>query len=206
MSEEETFDPADPYSAHIHRDPVSDAGVQVLLLTTLPGESADAIVTSIITQLRSMGRPADALTIDMSDAASRLSDALCSVLGQAAHPLVLITTAGEPFSPGHLGPLLEAIDRSDHVVGKHRPEDGRASSAGWGACRGNSSSPFPSSTSIRPAVCTGGSSSARSPCNLDPRSSTWRSWPRRRSWATCCARWMYRRSRPQAFRRDGGMT
>ena len=36
----------------------------------------------------------------------------------ASLPLVLVTTADEPWTADHLGPLLEAIDKSDHVIGR----------------------------------------------------------------------------------------
>ncbi len=46
-------------------------------------------------------------------------------LSGAHLPLVLVTTALEPWTPDHLAPLLAAIDHCDHVIGRRPVESGR---------------------------------------------------------------------------------
>jgi hypothetical protein len=65
-----------------------------------------------------MGRPVEPIVVPVEG--MPLACALARGLEGARHPLVLVTTAQEPWTEAHLTPLLEAIDHCDHVIG-HRP-------------------------------------------------------------------------------------
>lgn len=51
--------------------------------------------------------------------------ALRAAIEATSAPLVLVTTAVEPWTEAHLRPLLEAIEKADHALGR-RPLAGRA--------------------------------------------------------------------------------
>jgi hypothetical protein len=56
--------------------------------------------------------------------------ALESGYSGTTHPLVLVTTATEPWTEGQLRPLLEAIDRCDHAIGR-RPRESNQRVFSW---------------------------------------------------------------------------
>ena len=118
MSAEETLDENDPYAAHMRRNPLPGAGIRIIFLTELPADSAERILAPIVAWLQAAGRPVAARTVILDGRTARLNDAVRAALDDLSHPLVLITTAVQPWSPAHLEPLLEAIDRCDHVVGR----------------------------------------------------------------------------------------
>src|SRR5262249_8239002 len=82
----------------------------------------------LIDHLAAMGRAVEhrVVPVDGVD----LGVALSSGLEDAHLPLVLVTTAREPWTPAHLEPLLKAIDHSDHVVGR-RPARGTEAFRRW---------------------------------------------------------------------------
>ncbi|MGO8901038.1 MAG: hypothetical protein ACLQU5_22185 [Isosphaeraceae bacterium] len=118
MSAEETLDENDPYAAHMRRNPLPGAGIRIIFLTGPPADSAARILAPIVAWLQAAGRPVAARTVILEGRTARLNDAVRAALDDLSHPLVLITTAVQPWSPAHLEPLLEAIDRCDHVVGR----------------------------------------------------------------------------------------
>ncbi len=75
-----------------------------------------------------MGRPVECRIVAV--AGSDLGCALTRGLEGAQLPLVLVTTAEEPWTEAHLDPLLKAIDHCDHVVGR-RPAGPGASWKRW---------------------------------------------------------------------------
>ena len=125
MTTSEEFD--DPFLRHFQRDPLPDAGIRIILLTDLPPDRAEAVIAPLVECTRGHGaggrRPA-------SSRSRRRASAARSTSGLAGRdlPLVLVTTADEPWTEAHLEPLLEAIDHCDHVIGR-RPAEG------WERCR-----------------------------------------------------------------------
>jgi hypothetical protein len=120
MTTSEAID--DPFASHIRRDPLPDAGIRIILFTDLPRNDADAVIAPLIEHIKAIGRPVEHRILDVEG--SDLSSSLCRGLDSASFPLVLVTTASEPWTAAHLEPLLKAIDYCDHVVGR-RPADGR---------------------------------------------------------------------------------
>src|SRR5271168_4136819 len=107
-----TADIGDP---HFHRDPLPNAGIRIILLTELSPDRAEAIVASLADGIAAMGRPVESRIVPV--AGTDLGSALSHGLEGAHLPLVLVTTAEEPWTEAHLAPLLKSIDHCDHVVG-----------------------------------------------------------------------------------------
>ncbi len=118
----------DPYLRHFHREPLPDAGIRIILLTELPVERAEAIVATLAEPLEAMGRTVESRIVPV--AGLDFGAALSQGLEGARLPLVLVTTAEEPWREAHLEPLLKAIDHCDHVVGC-RPADPRERWKRW---------------------------------------------------------------------------
>src|SRR5262249_18281 len=110
----------DPFAAHAHREPLPDAGIRVVLLTELSDEDAEGLLAPLLAQIDALGRPVERRIARLNGCG--LGTAVDRSLADAHWPLVLVTTATEPWSKEHLDPLLEAIDHADHVVGR-RPAD-----------------------------------------------------------------------------------
>jgi hypothetical protein len=108
----------DPFADHLRRDPLPDAGIRVILLTDLPAESADAIISPLADLIEGLGRPVERFIVPVGS--DGLGRSLERGLRGATLPLVLVTTAEEPWTKAHLEPLLEAINQCDHVVGGRR--------------------------------------------------------------------------------------
>ena len=113
MTTAETSD--DPFADHLRRDPLPSAGIRIILLTDLPAESADGIISPLANLIAALGRPVERSIVSIGG--DGLGRALERGLQGATLPLVLVTTAEEPWTAEHLEPLLEAIDQCDHVVG-----------------------------------------------------------------------------------------
>jgi hypothetical protein len=122
----EEFD--DPFSRHFRRDPLPDAGIRVVLLTDLPTDRAEAVIAPLVDDLRSMNREVETRIVPIEGRG--LGAALTVGLTGAHLPLVLVTTAEEPWTEAHLKPLLNAIDKCDHVIGR-RPVGGWDGFARW---------------------------------------------------------------------------
>jgi hypothetical protein len=115
MSEPEEL--PDPFELHIRREPLPGAGVRVIVLSFGAAERARTVADSLVKLLSGCGRPADSRVVEVEGDWRR---AIERGLDDANAPLVLVTTAVEPWSRAHIEPLLEAIDRCDHVVGRRK--------------------------------------------------------------------------------------
>jgi len=111
-------DELDPFDDHFRRDPLPDAAVLVVVLPRDEGpHRAREAAEALSDLLARCGRQAVAAEAAIPGGWGQTLES--SLLGASA-PLILVTSAEEPWTPGHLGPLLEAIDRCDHVVGRRR--------------------------------------------------------------------------------------
>jgi hypothetical protein len=120
MSTSPVIDEHDPYAAHFHREPLAGATVRVVLITNQNGDSAEAVLASLISAITSAGRAVETRTVPFDQNMNCLRDVFETALKELTSPLVLVTTATEPWSAAHLEPLLNTIDICDHVVGKRR--------------------------------------------------------------------------------------
>ena len=121
-------DTDDPFAAHFKRDPLPGAGIRLVFLTELPSEQAEAVIAPLSRRIAELGRPVEQRIISVADL--DLAEAFRRGFEDAQMPLVLVTTAVKPWSAEHLEPLLEAIDASDHVIGR-RPRATRGRATDW---------------------------------------------------------------------------
>src|SRR5262249_21678117 len=96
----------------------------IILLTKSTAELATPLIAPLVERIRELGRAVEDRVVPVDDLG--LAESLGRGLEDASLPLVLITTAAEIQTENHLQPLLNAIDKSDHVVGR-RPESTRFS-------------------------------------------------------------------------------
>jgi len=115
VSEAELLD--DPFELHLRRDTRAGAAVDVLVFDAGRPERAAAIGERLAGLVRSKGREAGFAVIPSRAELGR-GRAMAEVLSRTGRPLVLVTDAVEDWTDAHLAPLLEAIDRADHVVGR----------------------------------------------------------------------------------------
>jgi hypothetical protein len=118
MSADEIHDENDPFVAHFHREPLPEAGVRVIQITELTEDAAQTVVAPLDLWFRSSGRAIEIRVIRVDRTTVRLGEALETALDRTSLPLVLITTAVEPWTPAHLEPLLQSINLCDHVLGR----------------------------------------------------------------------------------------
>lgn len=111
-------EPFDPFEAHFQRDPLPGAAVRVVVLVTDGEERAAEAARSIVGGLRGFGRSSDVVIIDPADGGR--GRAVEDGIADTQAPLVLVTDSPRPWTADHLKPLLQAIDRSDHVIGCRR--------------------------------------------------------------------------------------
>jgi hypothetical protein len=109
-------DDVDPFEAYLHREPMSGAGVRVVVLAQSEGAEPAAIAEGIVKLLRARGRATESVVASIG--ARGLGSALERGLAGQSLPLVLVTSATEPWTDAHLKPLLAAIDQGDHAVGR----------------------------------------------------------------------------------------
>ena len=106
-------------------------GVRIILITDQPEETVAGNSRADRCLARSAGRPVEMRTAVFDrrhGAAGRVDPAGAGGVGPA--PLVLITTAVEPLTPGRIwNRSLEAIDRCDHAVGRQAEGPGGQSPA-----------------------------------------------------------------------------
>ncbi len=115
-----------PLDAHARRDPIPGGGVRVIVMATGEGPASDRVGEGLLELLVARGRPADAFVV-RADLVG-WGRALEQGLADGTHPIVLVTSAVEPWADAHLDPLLKAIDARDHVIGR-RPA-GRVGAVG----------------------------------------------------------------------------
>lgn len=116
----------DPFEAHFRREPLAGAGVLVVVFASGDVLGAWGIAQGLVSLMQARKRPVDWLVTD--ETVGGFAEALTGALRGATQPLVLVTNAFEPWTAAHLDPLLEAIDRCDHVLGR-RP------AGPWGSVR-----------------------------------------------------------------------
>jgi hypothetical protein len=124
---EDAAEPVDAFDAATRRDSRAGAGVDVIVLDEGHPQRAESIGEQLVALVRSLNRPATLQTLRTRDDRG-LGRALESALAASSLPLVLITSAVEPWTAAHLAPLHDAIERADHVIGR-RP------ASGWQAAR-----------------------------------------------------------------------
>jgi hypothetical protein len=117
-------DAVDPFAEHNRREPLRGAGIRIIWLTEKSPEEAAAIIGPLCALISELGRPVEQRVVPINGIS--LAQALEKGLSGATLPLVLVTSACEPWTQAHLEPLLAAIDACDHVVG--RRANGPASS------------------------------------------------------------------------------
>jgi hypothetical protein len=130
MSADESHDENDPFAAHFHREPLPEAGVRVIQITELPEDAAQSVVAPLDLWFRSSGRAIELRVIRVDRATARLGEAIETALEGTSLPIVLITTAVEPWTSAHLEPLLQSINVCDHVLGR-RPAGSWARVMRW---------------------------------------------------------------------------
>ncbi|RUL89215.1 hypothetical protein [Tautonia sociabilis] len=107
-----------PLDAHAIRAPLpKTAGIWAVVLTEDEAK-AEAVAESLRRLIGGRGRPLK-VVIEPDKFESR-ADRLARAMAGADLPIVLLTTATEPWTEAHLKPLLEAIDRCDLVLGRRR--------------------------------------------------------------------------------------
>lgn len=106
---EELFE--DPFEAHFRREPMTGAGVRVVV------RGAGEDLAAQASRWRSIlgNRFADCVALDPG---APLGEAIERAVAGEAPPLVLFADAGPAWNKGHLAPLLKAIDACDHVIGR----------------------------------------------------------------------------------------
>jgi hypothetical protein len=109
--------PDDPYEAHFHREPLPRAAVRVVVLDRGGDSQAEAVGAGLIALLGGRNRKADLHVVSVRDCGG-IGPAIERGADDTDSPLVLVTTAREPWTDAHLKPLLDAIDKCDHVVGR----------------------------------------------------------------------------------------
>ena len=109
----------DPFDAHFHREPMTAAAVQVIQLAP-PGLLApsEVVAASLLALLIEQGREVQAIVVEPHE--KGLAQTIEQALLEVEAPLILISSATSPWSAHHLAPLLDAINRCDHVIGRRR--------------------------------------------------------------------------------------
>ena len=117
----------DPFAEHIKRAPLPAAGIRIVVLTDKAHEDREGVALSLADLIVASGRGVDSCVVSVGE--TGLGASLKRGLEGASFPLVLVTTAHEPWTKAHLEPLLEAINQCDHVIGC-RPRGSRGSWVG----------------------------------------------------------------------------
>src|SRR3954451_19222943 len=98
-------EPSDPFEAHFHRDPLPGAAVRVVVLAhagALAVDLAGEVGRSLAALLARRGRHVEAVVVPAVGLDAQ--QALLEGLRGATAPLVLVTTALEPWTEAHLDP------------------------------------------------------------------------------------------------------
>jgi hypothetical protein len=117
----------DPMEAHFRRDPLPKAGARVVAFGAGELGVAERVASGLAELLGKRGRVAETVVCDATEGYGR---GLEHGLETAVLPLVLVTTAIEPWTAAHLDPLLAAIEHCDHVIGR-RPAPGLSGVSRW---------------------------------------------------------------------------
>ncbi len=112
-----TIDPSDdPFLAHLEREPMTGAGVRVIVITQPEFHDGHAVAESIENLFKDSDREVESVVIPVTS--EGLARAIEHGLEGATLPLVLVTSAQQAWTKPHLEPLLKAIDACDHVFGR----------------------------------------------------------------------------------------
>ncbi|MDX2038471.1 MAG: hypothetical protein SFX72_17630 [Isosphaeraceae bacterium] len=110
----EIEDDIHPLDLLARREPMTGAGVSVVIVSREADHVAGNVGRGLARLIEDRGRAAEWRIATLGvDFGSSLSEAIA----EARHPLLIVTTARSPWSGAHLDPLLDSIDRHDHVVG-----------------------------------------------------------------------------------------
>ena len=112
----------DQYEALFRRDPMGNAPVDVIVMGVPDATRGEAVGSACVSTLRGLGREA-AWRAASAGPIGGLGIALAEAIGSTTRPLILLVGDAVGWTPGHLKPLLRAIDASDHVIGR-RPATG----------------------------------------------------------------------------------
>lgn len=121
MTTPEAADPLDPFEVHFHREPLQGAGVTLILLadtTADPVATAGVFAPCVAWLQGEGGRSVQSQVVPVDRASPRLNALIEAALEAVDQPIVLICSAVEPIAPEYLKPLLESIDKADHVLGR----------------------------------------------------------------------------------------
>lgn len=111
-------EPLHPLDAHAIRAPLpKSSGIWAVVLTEDEAK-AELVAEGLRRLLGGRGRPIK-VVVEPYRHESR-AERLSRALDGADLPIVLVTSATEPWTEAHLRPLLDAIDRCDHVLGRRR--------------------------------------------------------------------------------------
>jgi hypothetical protein len=112
----ENLDWVHPLDAMSQRDLLPRAAVRVIVMATEDAERATSIGAGLVSLLTQRGRNATSVVVRAD--VHGWNRALEGGLSEGDEPLVIVTSATEPWTSGHLDPLLNAVDGRDHVVGR----------------------------------------------------------------------------------------
>lgn len=107
----------DPFEAHFHRDPLPNAAIDVIVIASRANAESEAIASGLGSLIRGRGRDVQTRVVVIWEGRAK---AIAPALKETSAPLVLLTDATKPWQDAHLAPLLGAIDRCDHVIGRRR--------------------------------------------------------------------------------------
>lgn len=114
-----TDDIDDPFEAHFRRETRARAAIRILGLTR-DAEAARPHAEALAALVRERKRTADVVLIALDPPEGRAA-ALRRAVAECPHPLLIVTSALEPWTAAHLDPLLESINHCDHAFGR-RPQ------------------------------------------------------------------------------------
>ncbi|GIW86946.1 MAG: hypothetical protein KatS3mg108_1270 [Isosphaeraceae bacterium] len=119
MTQSASPEPAifDPLGDALRRESRRGAAIEVLVRDFGDPDRVQSIGSGLVELARAAGHQASWRTVAVEVHASE-GQALQHAIAAASAPLVLYTTAVEPWTAAHLRPLLDAIERADHVLGR----------------------------------------------------------------------------------------
>jgi hypothetical protein len=109
-------DELDPLDAHFYREPLPQAAVRVVVLGSA-GQS-HLVEHALAALLQERGRACRIVPAEVGD--EGIGRAVEGALRGAAEPLLIVTDDCAPWTSAHLDPLLAAIERCDHVIGRRK--------------------------------------------------------------------------------------
>lgn len=121
MSSPDSEEPIDPWEAHFRREPLAGAAVAVILREGDDPALTQQVALSLERLIRGRGRGFELAQIPADLSAA---EAIRQGLAATASPLVLVTTAQQPWTAAHVEPMLKAINASDHVLGRRKTREG----------------------------------------------------------------------------------